>query len=167
MSLVWRSIGAAVVVLVFVFIVGYLEFRIAMLELGLNMTWDLMPLSATTPATAYVEFLALFVVFGLVAWLFLTRRRSLSGPSGVPPLVGGVTLMAVTGWQMATVTHEVAMPVDLNESDQDDGWGQALETGALSSATIGMTALLLVVAILRFVAASNTTAVQAASSSNN
>ncbi len=164
MSLIWRSLAAVVVVLLFVFTVGYLEFRITMLELGLNLTWDLVPLSATTPATAYVEILALFLVFGLVAWLFLARRRSLSGSSGVPPLAGGVALLAVIGWQMVTVTHEVVMPLDLNESAQDDGWGQTLEAGALSSATIGMTALLLVVAILRFVEARNTTAVPASSS---
>lgn len=167
MSLIWRSLGAVVVVLLFVCIIGYLEFRIAMLELGLNLTWELVPLSATTPATAYVEILALFVVFGLVAWLFLTRRPSLSGPSGVPPLVGGVALIAVTGWQMATVTHEVVMPVELNEPAQEVGWGQTIEAGALSSATIGMTALLLVVAILRFVSARNTTAVPASSSINS
>ena len=67
MNWIWRSLGAVVVVLPFVFIFGYLEFRIAMLELGLNLTWDLVPLSATAPATAYVEILAVFVIFGLVA----------------------------------------------------------------------------------------------------
>ena len=66
--------------------------------------------------------------------------------------------MAVTGWQMATVTHEVAMPVELNEPAQDVGWWQAIKSGALSSATIGMNALLLILAILNFVAARNTAA---------
>lgn len=167
MSLIWRSLAAVVVVLLFVFTVGYLEFRITMLELGLNLTWDLVPLSATTPTIAYVELLALFVVFGLVAWLFLTRRRSLSDPSGVPPLVGAVALLAVTGWQLFTATPEVTMPVELNEPAQDVGWGQAIEAGALSSATIGMTALLLVIAILRFVAARNITAAPAPTSINS
>ena len=82
-------------------------------------------------------------------------------------MVGGVALMAVTGWHMATTAPEVAMPVELNEPAQDVGWGQAIEAGALSSATIGMTALLLVVATLRFVAARNTTAVPASSSINS
>ncbi len=159
MSLIWRSIVALSVVLLFVFIVGYLEFRAAMLALGLNLTWDLEPLSVTTPETAYGELLALFIVFGLVAWLFLAQRRSVSGASGIPPLVGGVALLAVIGWQMVTVTPEVVMPVELNDPTQEGGWWQALEAGALSSATIGMTALLLVVAILRFIPARNTPAV--------
>ena len=128
MSLIWRSIVALSVVLLFVFIVGYLEFRAAMLALGLNLTWDLEPLSVTTPETAYGELLALFIVFGLVAWLFLAQRRSVSGASGIPPLVGGVALLAVIGWQMVTVTPEVVMPVELNDPTQEGGWWQALES---------------------------------------
>ena len=155
MNQIWRSISAVIVVALFVFIVGYIEFREDMLELGLVLTWDLVPQSVATPGIAYLERIALFVLFGIVALLFLTQRRGLSDRTGVPALVGGLTLVAISGWAMITVDHQDSMPIELNESADDIGWMAALETGALSSAVLGMAALLLVIALLRMVSKRN------------
>lgn len=150
MSIVWRTIGSAVLAVGFLFLVGYFEFRAQMHEMGLVLTWDLLPSHVTMQQIAVLERVCLFVVFGAVAFLFLIRRRGQSHVTSIPALVGGLILAIVTGWFMATVEHTFRVPVEMNESGQEFGWSMVFETGALSSMAHGMAALLLVIVILTF-----------------
>ena len=95
MTIIWKSILAAVVAVGFLFVVGYLEIRAEMVDAGLTLTWDLEPLQVTTQNVAVLELSLIFVVFGVLAFVFLTRRRGLSGGSGIPALAGGLTLVAL------------------------------------------------------------------------
>lgn len=150
MNIIWRSLGSVVIAVVFLFLVGYVHVRTEMLELGLVLSWDLLPLRTTTPQVAVLELTLLFLVFGAVALLYLMHRRGLSGRTGIPALIGALTLIVISGWHMATVEHAVQMPADMNESGNELGWVTGFETGALSSTTHGMAALLLVIALLKF-----------------
>ena len=150
MNIVWRSLGSVVIAVGFVFLVGYLNVRAEMLELGLVLSWDLLPLGTTTPQVAVLELILLFLVFGAVALLYLMHRRGLSGRTGTPALIGALTILIISGWHMATVEHAGQMPADINESGNEFGWATGFESGALSSTTHGMAALLLVIALLKF-----------------
>lgn len=150
MTTIWKSIGAIAVSLVFLFLVGYLEIRAEMNKQGLTMTWDLKPLQVTTHTVAVVELVLLFVLFGAVAFLFLTRRRGLSDQRGIPALAGGLTLVAFAGWYMVTVDYRVQVPTELNETGLEFGWSDILENAGLSTMTHSMAALLLVITLLQF-----------------
>lgn len=149
MSTIWRSVGAAVAAVIFVLALGYLEVHKQSLELGLVLTWDLLPEQATPPDVAVLHRVLQFLLFGVVVTLFLLRRRGISGETGIPPLVGGLVLAGITIWSMATVQlGEVVSAV--NETLEPHTWADVFEAGALSTATLGMTAVLLVIAVLRF-----------------
>ncbi|GAA2032625.1 hypothetical protein GCM10009720_11280 [Yaniella flava] len=149
MRIVWKTLAGVAIAALFFILVGYFEFRVQMRELGLALTWDLQPSHVTMNDMAVVERVVLLLVFGIVAMLFLLRRRGLSNDTGIPALVAGIGLLAVSGWYMATVDYALE-PVEMNDMGQDFGWGQLLETGALSSMTLAMAALLLVIAALQF-----------------
>lgn len=150
MRIVWNSLGAVVLVLLFVICMGYLELRIQLMELGLELTWDLEPLSITTASVAVPESIGLFVIFGLVAAVFLMTSRSTARARVIPAFVGGVSLVTVIVWSMTTTTYESAVP-DITGSQEAYGLREIFEHGALSSATLGMAALLLVIGVLRLV----------------
>lgn len=151
MSILWRSIGSAVLAVFFIFLVGYFQLRAESLELGLLLNWALVPAQASTPAISLLDRTLLFVIFGVVAALFLMRRRGLSGETSIPPLVGGLTLLSFSAWYMVTATIAHTMPLDQTlEATQTSMWATVFENGALSFMTVGMAALLLVIAVLRF-----------------
>lgn len=151
MSILWRSVSSAVLAVLFIFLVGYFQVRAESIELGLLLNWSLVPAQASAPAMSLLDRSVLFAIFGAVAALFLMRRRGLSGDTGIPPLVGGLTLLAISAWSMMTVntaqtmTHDQAL-----EATQTSIWETVFETGVLSFMTVGMTVLLLVIAVLRF-----------------
>lgn len=166
MTIIWKSIVAAVVAVGFLFVVGYLEIRAEMVDAGLTLTWDLEPLQVTTQNVAVLELSLIFVVFGVLAFLFLTRRRGLSGGSGIPALAGGLTLVALAAWHMATVDHSLLLPMELNEPGEEFGWAKVFETGGLSSTTHSMAALLLVIAVLKMTQAGSYQRLTAAEPAN-
>lgn len=149
MSIICRSVTSAVLAVVFLCVMGYLEIHIRALELGLTLTWDLAPADITMPNAAVGHRVVQFVLFGVVAGLFLMRRRGLSGHTGYPALVGGGVLVALSVWQLATVNQGVVVQ-EPNDMLAQYSWANILESGAFSSATLGMAALLLVLAGLRF-----------------
>ncbi|HIY85280.1 MAG TPA: hypothetical protein H9822_02385 [Candidatus Yaniella excrementavium] len=148
MSIIFRSVASAVLAVVFLCVMGYLEIHIRALELGLKLTWDLAPSDITVPNAAVGHRVLQFVLFGIVAGLFLMRRRGLSGHTGYPALVGGGVLVALSVWHLATV-NPGAVVQEQNEMLAEYSWRSILESGVLSSATLGMAALLLVLAGLR------------------
>lgn len=149
MNTIWKSITAIAVAVGFFFLIGYLELRVEMIDTGLALTWDLKPLQITTQNVAVVELILVFLVFAAVAFVFLTRRRGLSSDNGIPALVGGLTLVALATWYMATVDSATQLPTEMHETGLEFGWADVFETGGLSSTTHGMAALLLVIATLR------------------
>lgn len=149
MRIVWKILAAIVMAAVFFVVVGYFEFRVQMRELGLALTWDLLPSHITMDYMAVLERIVLFLVFGAVATMFLLRRRGLSHDTGLPALVAGLGLIVASGWYMATRDHALE-PLETNEMGLEYGWAQVFETGALSSMTHGMAALLFVIAVLQF-----------------
>lgn len=154
MSIIWRSVSSAVIAVVFLFLMGYFEIHIRALELGLVLTWGLAPQEVAMPNVAVLHRVLQFVVFGIIACLFLMKRRGLSGSTGFPALVGGVVLVAMSAWYLATVSPSVVVQ-EQNEMLEQYTWAGVLESGALSSATLGMAALLLVIAALRFLGQRN------------
>lgn len=148
-SIIWRSVRSAVIAVIFLFLMGYIEIHIRALELGLVLTWDLAPQEVAMPNVAVLHHVLHFIVFGIIACLFLMKRRGLSGSTGFPALAGGVVLVAVSAWYLATVSPGVVAQ-EQNEMLEQYTWTGVPKSGALSSATLGMAALLLVIAALRF-----------------
>lgn len=151
MSILWRSITSAVLAVLFIFLVGYFQVRAESIELGLLLNWSLVPAQASAPAMSLSDRAALFAIFGVVAALFLMRRRGLSGDTGIPALVGGLTLLALGAWSMVTVNSAQGVTLEQAlQATQQNIWEIVFETGVLSFMTVGMTVLLLVIALLRF-----------------